>query len=387
MFDTVLGLPVHALVVHAVVVLVPLAAAGLVVVALRPSWRGGATLRVRWCSLATAGLAMVPVATQSGTRLEDRLNAGGVVAKQITTTQTWASWSSTPPSPCGCSPLALLYLDRARVRGRAVTVVAGLGVRRRRCRSRAGDDRRPPRLDGGLELHDRQLPVGHGRRSSTGSTGPQGRAGRRVGRILRSSGTSRLRSRRRSDASRAGSLCPAATQSSSAHSGSSWRAGPWACRCPILEVGEGMDDPVEVDVGQPEAAHPGGVDDPAAAGQLQRDRGGGRVPAPAGDRVHSAGRPAGPGYQRVDHRRLPDTGVPDQHADAGRADGGAARRAARRGGRRRGRRRGRGRSRAALRRGEVGLGQAEQAAAARRRRPRPGTGRSVAAGVPGRRGR
>ena len=40
MFDTFLGLPVHALVVHAVVVLVPLAALGLIAIAV---YRRGAT--------------------------------------------------------------------------------------------------------------------------------------------------------------------------------------------------------------------------------------------------------------------------------------------------------------------------------------------------------
>ncbi len=126
MFDTVLGLPVHALVVHAVVVLVPLASAGLVVVALRPSWRRAYLPVV--VLLATAGLAMVPVATQSGKRLEERVNAGGVVAQQIHDHQQMGQLVIYPTVAMWLLALALLYLDRARVRGRAVTVVAGLGV-------------------------------------------------------------------------------------------------------------------------------------------------------------------------------------------------------------------------------------------------------------------
>ena len=64
---TVAGLPVHPLVVHAVVMLIPLAAVGAVLVAIRPAWRriyGIPTL-----VLAVAGLACVPIATASGTAL------------------------------------------------------------------------------------------------------------------------------------------------------------------------------------------------------------------------------------------------------------------------------------------------------------------------------
>lgn len=39
MFDLVNGLPVHPLVVHAVVVLLPLAIVGTILVAVRPTWR------------------------------------------------------------------------------------------------------------------------------------------------------------------------------------------------------------------------------------------------------------------------------------------------------------------------------------------------------------
>jgi hypothetical protein len=80
-FDTVFGLPVHALVMHVVVVLVPLAAAGVVAIAAIPRWR--ARYGVLVLAIATAGLAAVPVATRSGNMLRDRLGASGVVARQI----------------------------------------------------------------------------------------------------------------------------------------------------------------------------------------------------------------------------------------------------------------------------------------------------------------
>ena len=52
-FDLINGLPVHPLVVHAVVVLVPLAALGTIAIALRPAWRPhvrppGRRVRASW---------------------------------------------------------------------------------------------------------------------------------------------------------------------------------------------------------------------------------------------------------------------------------------------------------------------------------------------------
>ena len=78
--DTVLGLPLHPLVVHAVVVLVPLVSLGFLVLAVVPRWRGtyGPLLAV----IATVAVAAVPVATASGENLEASLNAGGEVAAE-----------------------------------------------------------------------------------------------------------------------------------------------------------------------------------------------------------------------------------------------------------------------------------------------------------------
>lgn len=69
--ETVGGVPLHPLVVHVVVVLVPLAAMGVLAIALVPSWRA------RFGSLVVAaaaiGAACVPVATQAGEQLKDSL--------------------------------------------------------------------------------------------------------------------------------------------------------------------------------------------------------------------------------------------------------------------------------------------------------------------------
>lgn len=72
MFDTIFGLPMHPLVVHAVVVLAPLAAMLVVAIALRPSWRTGP---LAWLTvlLATVATVATPVATQSGEALARRV--------------------------------------------------------------------------------------------------------------------------------------------------------------------------------------------------------------------------------------------------------------------------------------------------------------------------
>ncbi|MGO4341599.1 DUF2231 domain-containing protein [Pedococcus sp. 2YAF34] len=71
--STVLGLPLHPLVVHAVVVIVPLAALLLAASAVSPRFR-------RWALWATPvvavlGLVLVPVATSSGEDLEHSIQS------------------------------------------------------------------------------------------------------------------------------------------------------------------------------------------------------------------------------------------------------------------------------------------------------------------------
>jgi hypothetical protein len=71
MFETVMGLPVHILVIHAVVVLVPLAAVGVLLYAFVPKWR--ATLRWPVLAVATAGFIATPIAYVSGGELQELL--------------------------------------------------------------------------------------------------------------------------------------------------------------------------------------------------------------------------------------------------------------------------------------------------------------------------
>lgn len=127
MLDTVLGLPVHALVVHAVVILVPSAAAGVVAIAAVPRWRaryGSLVLLV-----ATAGLLLVPVAKGSGEELQDRIDAGGVVAKQIKEHADAGELLIWPTLVMWLLAVALVVLARRRTAGdTTVKVVAVLAI-------------------------------------------------------------------------------------------------------------------------------------------------------------------------------------------------------------------------------------------------------------------
>jgi uncharacterized membrane protein len=74
-FDQINGLPVHALVVHAAVIFVPLLALGAIVYAVVPSWRP----KISWAVFLLAIIAPVVsfVARQSGDKLFNRVVARG----------------------------------------------------------------------------------------------------------------------------------------------------------------------------------------------------------------------------------------------------------------------------------------------------------------------
>ena len=133
-------------------------------------WERSASSRSRSCrawrrgyappsSPAPARSVAVPVATRSGQHLKERLNAGGVVAKQIHDHEQMGKLVIYPTIALWVLAIALLWLDRNRGSKRATTVVAVLGVVAALAAARAG--RRSPGswVDGGLEVHDRGLPV------------------------------------------------------------------------------------------------------------------------------------------------------------------------------------------------------------------------------------
>jgi uncharacterized membrane protein len=137
MFDLINGLPIHPLVVHAVVVLLPLGIIGTIALAVRPDWRrthGWLVLGV-----TAAATVLIPVATSSGEDLEKRVGDPGEHA-ELGDQLIWFTL------PLLILVAALVYLDRRASRpplqavpvegsgqhaasgSRALTVVAALAV-------------------------------------------------------------------------------------------------------------------------------------------------------------------------------------------------------------------------------------------------------------------
>ena len=120
--DDVFGVPLHPLVVHAVVVLVPLASLGAVAVALVPRWRRP----YGWLVLAitTVAFATVPVATRTGGDLEASLELGGPVAEKVAEHQEWGERVIWGVGGLWVALLALLLLNRGDRRGGVALVPA-----------------------------------------------------------------------------------------------------------------------------------------------------------------------------------------------------------------------------------------------------------------------
>jgi predicted membrane protein DUF2231 len=94
---TVGGLPVHPLLVHAVVVLIPLTTLTAVVVAVRGPWRRGGSVLVALgavVSFVAAYLAM-----EAGEQLQAALSAGGHLSPDFDSHDTWGTytWYATIP--------------------------------------------------------------------------------------------------------------------------------------------------------------------------------------------------------------------------------------------------------------------------------------------------
>lgn len=79
MFSTIFGLPAHPLIVHAVVVLVPLAAISALVVAVWPAAR--ARYAPLALGIATLALISVPLATHTGEQLERHVQPSAFVER------------------------------------------------------------------------------------------------------------------------------------------------------------------------------------------------------------------------------------------------------------------------------------------------------------------
>jgi uncharacterized membrane protein YwaF len=75
--DTVLGLPVHPLIVHATVVVVPTAALAVALYAVWPRFRAWA--RFGPLALAAAAVVLTPLSTSSGESLEHRVGGSAAI--------------------------------------------------------------------------------------------------------------------------------------------------------------------------------------------------------------------------------------------------------------------------------------------------------------------
>ena len=130
MFDSFNGLPVHPLVVHAVVVLLPLAVLGTIAIVVRPRWRAAYGPLVVGAALVST--ALIPVATSSGEALEHQVGNPGDHAEM----GDQLIWFAIPLLVLSA---AVVLLDRRRSRVAAsgshsrtlLTVVSGLAVCRR----------------------------------------------------------------------------------------------------------------------------------------------------------------------------------------------------------------------------------------------------------------
>ncbi|MGD9958047.1 DUF2231 domain-containing protein [Nocardioides sp.] len=88
--SNIFGIPAHPLIVHAVVVLVPLAALGAIAVVVSPWVRS----HIGWlvAAMAVANVVLVPLATGSGESLEERVNETALVEKHTEMGEQLLPW-------------------------------------------------------------------------------------------------------------------------------------------------------------------------------------------------------------------------------------------------------------------------------------------------------
>src|SRR5690348_7977816 len=113
MFDEILGLPAHPLIIHAAVVLTPLLAVLAAVYALAARTRTALT----WAVTVLAVIVPVAVfaARQSGEELEERnfSSAGGELGRRIAEHESFATPLLLAALALGAVSLGLVYVSRA----------------------------------------------------------------------------------------------------------------------------------------------------------------------------------------------------------------------------------------------------------------------------------
>jgi hypothetical protein len=122
--DEVVGIPLHPLIVHAAVVLVPLAALGTLLITVVPRWRSA----YGWLVVATSGVAVVtvPLATRTGRRLTELREFGGPVLERIQQHEAMGDRVIWAVVPMFLLNLVAILALRAGRPARHVTVVAAL---------------------------------------------------------------------------------------------------------------------------------------------------------------------------------------------------------------------------------------------------------------------
>lgn len=124
--DDVLGLPLHPLIVHAAVVLVPLAAVGTLLITVVPRWRR----TYGWLVVVASGAALVtvPLATRTGRRLTELREFGGPVLERIQEHEIMGDRIIWAVAPMFVLNVAVVMLLRAGRPSRDVTVTAMLAT-------------------------------------------------------------------------------------------------------------------------------------------------------------------------------------------------------------------------------------------------------------------
>ncbi|MCK2216699.1 hypothetical protein MF672_023285 [Actinomadura sp. ATCC 31491] len=112
MFDQILGLPAHALVIHFAVVLTPLLAAVSAAYALVPRWRAYTGWAAVLLALASPGAVLA--AKESGERLKEArfATAGGQLGERISAHESYADPLLLSALGLGAATLLLVYATR-----------------------------------------------------------------------------------------------------------------------------------------------------------------------------------------------------------------------------------------------------------------------------------
>ena len=120
MLDTVFGLPIHPLLVHATVVIVPLAALTVLLSAVWPTFRAWAG----WgpLALAVAAVVLTPLSTSTGEELEHRVGESSAVERHAELGDMLFWWVV----PLAVLAAVLYWWHRSSRPGRGLAVVVAV---------------------------------------------------------------------------------------------------------------------------------------------------------------------------------------------------------------------------------------------------------------------